>query len=304
MAVEEKWSNLFANKETELHLTIQSQAGFNGSIAWSFAVGRATLARKEAAVAVQAGRSTKTAIRLPIPEVRDGVALEARLIATVTATGQNQPAARFEKKYWIFPADPFADRQAWAKGLSVTLLDPAGKTGEVLKKAGVPFEEIRDAEAGRRKGILLIGEGVSFREERGLAESLIKAAAAGATVICLAPQDGAFPLPGAGKLNGLQPSMLSLDRGGAISRIDKRLDLDLWSGNVSAISSGFRLVGEGESVQADVNPGGEGWAWLDVRYPNRGRLVVCGFGVMRHWEASPTPRFLLMRLLESVIEKN
>ena len=43
--------------------------------------------------------------------------------------------------------------------------------------------------------------------------------------------------------------------------------------------------------------GGEGWPWLELRYPaKKGRLLVCGFGIIRQWEATPAPRYLISEL--------
>jgi hypothetical protein len=53
-----------------------------------------------------------------------------------------------------------------------------------------------------------------------------------------------------------------------------------------------QLVGK---IQAD----GDAWPWMEAEYPGRrGRLLVCGFGLVRDWDGGPTPRFLLVRLFE------
>lgn len=44
------------------------------------------------------------------------------------------------------------------------------------------------------------------------------------------------------------------------------------------------------------------WPWWVSRYGEHGVLVVCGFGIIRHWRESPTPRFLLARMLENLTQ--
>jgi hypothetical protein len=198
----------------------------------------------------------------------------------------------------LFPRDPFVDRQEWLKKLKITLYDPKEKTAAALKAAGVPHDLIANSAAltELREGLLLIGEGISLREERGLAEALVAAAAGGTPVICLAPVDGAFPLAGE---TFKQAGSFGLQRSAIITQLDKRLDAEAWLGGHKVVASRLALRGEGAAVTAEVDPAQGDWPWLDIPFARTpGRLVVCGFGLIEAWDAGPAPRFLLARILE------
>jgi hypothetical protein len=65
--------------------------------------------------------------------------------------------------------------------------------------------------------------------------------------------------------------------------------------------SRLAIKNERDQVVAEIGRGNRGWPWLDVRYPApRGRLFVCGFGIVRYWEAGPAPRYLLAELFARV----
>ena len=85
-----------------------------------------------------------------------------------------------------------------------------------------------------------------------------------------------------------------------ISQLDKRLDTRGWPPDGKVIAAGLALKAVEGSVVGEITDGTSGWPWLEVQYAKQGRLVVCGFGLMNHWEASPTPRYLFARVLESL----
>src|SRR5262249_19204365 len=126
----------------------------------------------------------------------------------------------------------------------------------------------------------------------------IKAAARGRPVLCLAPARGTLPLPGADNPGLPVPERMSLHRAEIITRLDQRLDARTWSPASKNVVSALALKALEGTVKAEVTDGSEGWPWLEMRYAKRGGLVICGLGIMRDWDAGPTPRYFFARVLE------
>jgi hypothetical protein len=204
---------------------------------------------------------------------------------------------------WIFPEDPFVNRSHWLKGLRICLFDPPGDTRQILDKMDVPFSRTANVDSldTLNCGLLIIGEGTSLKEYRGLPEMMVKAAASGIPVLCLAPSDGDIVLPGsfaAGTQLPL-PERLALRRNDVICELDKRLDALSWRANARPLSSSLLIKSERNRVVGEVVQSPDGWPWLEAGFPaEHGRLIICGFGIIRHWDAGPTPRFLFARILE------
>jgi hypothetical protein len=279
--------------------------GFKGRLVWTLAeaAGGRVLpgGRGEAAVADAQGMVTAK-IKLDFPALKPGIVLKARLTVSLVDDAGGA-AATHEKTIWIFHPNPFAGRTRVLRDLKITLYDPdpAGKTAAALKRLDVPFEEEKhlvEAVTGRKLSVVVVGEGVSFRDEPGLAEALVRLARGGATVICLAPSAGAVPIPGAEQDHGEEVSFFRRD---VIRRLDKRLDVASWGGGkITASTLALKAV-EG-SVVGEVTAGSGGWPWLQVDYPRtKGRLIVCGFAVVARWQASPTPRYLFARMIEPAV---
>ena len=299
----EQWSNLFSDQPAEFHFAINARQHFKGRAMWTLSIGRRTVAQEEAAIAAEPAKPAELLGRLPPVPVKNGVVVQAQLAISVFADAGAKPEATADKTLWIFPANPFVDRTQWLKELKITLFDPREATAGLLQKLNVPFEETRNlASVGEMNdGVLVIGEGISLRDYRELPEVMFKAAARGVSVVCLAPADGLIPIPGSAAAELPAPKSISWRRQDVITELDKRLDAAAWPAHGKVVASSLVLKADAGAVVAEVVREQAGWPWLEARFSaKRGTLVVCGFAIVEAWEHSPTPRYVLSRLLEHV----
>lgn len=306
LAAVEGWSGLFGGKETTLHFTATGAKAFKGSAGWRLVVNQRVVTRGESALAFGPGKAATVAAKLRVPPVKDGVVMAAELVVSVYGPGQKEPDATLRKQLWIFSRNPLAGRKKWLEGLKIRLFDPEETTAKVLTEAKIPFAELANmgALADLEDGMLVIGEGVSFDDYRGLSEELVRAAAKGVRVLCLAPAGGEITVPGTHGAGLPAPGRMSLRRADIITDLDKRLDATSWPGNRKVTASALVVRAEDERVVARVAKEGKGWPWAEFRFPSGGRLVICGFGILGNWETGPTPRFLFARLLEYVSQQS
>ncbi|MHC4180820.1 MAG: hypothetical protein ACYSWU_25250, partial [Planctomycetota bacterium] len=229
---QEAWSGVFGGQDVTFNYTIDAPEDFRGRLGWSLSVDGRTLSRGETALAAQAGGPRPAAVRLRIPETRAGVVIRARLSLEVYDGGRGNRLASQDRTLWVFSSDPFALRFNWLKALKITLFDPQGDTQKILEQAKVPFRQIHNVAALPQMtgGLLVIGQGTSLEEYRSLPEILVRLAARGVPVVCLAPSAGKFPMPGAQTAEaGLPaPKRVVLRRQDAITALDKRLDAVGW----------------------------------------------------------------------------
>jgi hypothetical protein len=301
LAVLENWSNVFGGRRAEFHCEVTAKKSFEGHVGWSLAVGRRTIARGETPVTAGPRKAGSIAIQFDVPQVKEGVAMPAVLSVSCYDPKAGAPAASLEKPLWIFSENPFTNRSQWLKQLQIRLFDPVGKTRQVFQKSEIPFTETRnlDSLSALEEGILVIGEDTPLEEYRGLPRIMIETAAKGIPVLCLAPANGRFPIPGVGEPDLPGPSRIVLRRADVIGELDKRLDTRAWPPDGKVAAGSLVLKSDRDRVVAQVVDANAGWPWLEVGFSaKRGKLIVCGFGLVQKWNAGPTPRFLFARLLE------
>jgi hypothetical protein len=302
----EKWSAMFGESEVNFTFDVTSTDPFQGVIEWSLSADQRTIARGDSPVGIAPGMPASVRVPLKIPPVHDRGVFAVRLSLSVSAIAFGKPAATIVKPLWVFSRDPFVDRVEWLKKLKITLYDPGGHTAGAFDKANIPYKETRNiaALALLEEGLFVIGEGTSLADHGSLGDALVQVAARGIPVLCLAPAGGSLVLTAADDGRPASPSAIHLKRSLVIRELDKRLDADAWLAVTSIVAARVNIQSNGDQVAVEVSESDNAWPWLEVRYRSPSTsLLVCGFGIIRHWDAGPTPRYLLARLLELLTEK-
>jgi hypothetical protein len=293
----------FSSERISIPVEVRSHETGPVRLSWVLRMHDAVVARREVAFDVQDGQIARHTLQLELPETREGITMEGSLSITLS-DAKGQPLDTAETPLSVFDPDPFQNRKQWLETLQLHVYDPEGATVAIFEKAAIPFRRITNPAAlnPAKGGILVIGEGLSLKASRGLMEAVFEAVQADIPVIVLAPMEGAFQIPamqGGGESGGPQPKSLSFHGKDIISRLDKRLDTGLWAEDRDSVLRYFR-IGAYRDQPEIVMDEDRGWPWIALDWPGGSRLRFCGFGVVRDWEASPVPRYLLAALLEEL----
>ena len=305
----ENASTAFAGSKVTITFRVNSERPAEGRLLWSHTAQQRTLSGGEADVR-QSDDGPTASFDLRLPEVRDAVIYQTHITAEFVPRDEDSPATKLQRPLWLFPRDPLAGRAAWAEELNLQLVDSDGRTGNALRSINLPFQQLRTVnsalpdrspDVANRNRILLVGEGASLAKGT-LIDAAVASAQAGRKVVVLAPQDGAFFMPGIGDEDGLNTGELRLVRQSVIKEFDKRLDSKAWPGVGNTVpSQRLQIEAVRGRVRATIDGKHKGWPWLELRYPESGgALILCGFRIVEHWDRGPTPRFLLIRILESL----
>lgn len=300
----EGWSTFFSGDQVTLHFRLRTSDAMKGRLTWSHSAQRRPIARGERAVAVDETAPTEVEIALQLPEVREGVVYDTDFTVQLLDS-RDDVVAEHRRVLRLFPSDAFSDRREWLDDLKIVLYDPEDKTAEVFDDAEIPYRKARNLSVleEAKEGIVVIGEGVSLVDHRNLPEVMMRLAAAGVRVLCLAPADGRIAFPG-GEAEQPASTNISFRRTDIITQLDKRLDAKAWPPDGEVVITGLEMVSFRGRVFLSVAESLQSWPWLEVTYPRGGRLIVCGFGFIRCWQSGPTPRYLLARVFERLSKED
>ncbi|MCH5377845.1 MAG: hypothetical protein JJ992_28145 [Planctomycetes bacterium] len=290
----------FAETEQWFLVEVAHDAPPGAVIAWRYSANRRTIARGESPVTAQPDGSLLSKFVVRTPSIRDGIVFETRLTASLIGGGEPNEVVQ---PVWVFPKDPLAGRRQSFVESRLLVLDREGDTAKRLNDLGIPFKRILGIEGlnGVEGGPLIIGDGTSFERYAAMGRSLNEFASNGGRVLCLAPADGALPFPEGDSESSLV-QRLSFARKGVIAELDKRFDVDAFR---SAPNHPCRFETQSNKgrVVLRTTSAEHGWPWIDIQYASGGRLLLCGFPLIRSWAHGPTPRYMFVRLLETMLAK-
>jgi len=289
----------FAGQKESLSYQLKSTELIQGKVLWQYAAGARTLARGEAPLQLAAGGSSVYELPIEFPPVREGIVFETRMVITIV--DGDKELARHEQPIWLFSQDPFVNRREWLERLDVHLYDPEDATVERFEEAKIPYKRITNSNVLTEfeGGILVIGSGTSLSKNRGLTDNLMKLAQRGVRILCIAPVDGEFPWPTREEHPGLSSVQFSSKQ--AIRDVDKRLNPEFDSlADQPQQRNIVALVSRRGQLRVNLSEHASGWPWWQVRFDKDGTCILVCFDLIRHWESSPTPRFLLAGLLEKL----
>jgi hypothetical protein len=294
-------TNFFGEQEAKLRFDLVAPEAYEGRVQWRLMAAGRTLASRDEAVSLAPGKAHIVEFRHKLPPVKEGVVFPLELHIAIAAAKGDDPEAELQTSLYLFAANPFADRKQWLESLQIQLFDPMEATSKALTALEIPYASLTNLEtlSDLKSGVLIVGEGIVWGDYGELGKELLAAAHRGVSVICLAPAAGELHLP-FDSPGDAAPARISLRRTDVIRELDKRFSL-VWSAERAIELRDLTIAAEKDAIVGKATEPGHGWPWVEVQYEKpQARLVWCGLGLIRSWDESPTPRYLLSRLLETL----
>ena len=294
----DQYSTSFANKT--IPFRVQATGVRDGAVQCVHSAAGRTISRQEVTIK----RNEPVRFELKLPPVRDGITFSTTLTFTLLARGNSTPVDTLAHELWLFPPNPITGQRESLEALNITLFDPDGATDAVFQEIDLPFKRVRSLPeppaTDDDAGVLVIGEGVSLRRQRSLMPQLFTLALKGTRIVILAPEDGAFEIPGLGG-DGVASSV-HFHRSDVIKQFDKRFDATSWIGvHGSLPATGLAIESTLGRIKGVVTHDAAAWPWLNIQMPMpSGSVTYCGLRLISNWKSGPTPRFLLIKMLQSL----
>jgi len=273
---------------------------------WRLSVANHTVARGEKALNMANG-IVPFNISFTLPEINPGIIVDLMLDLSVVDVDSGNKLVTTNKIIKSFSQDAFVDRDEWLKSIDIVLFDPEKTTSDLFDNLEIPYSFTKNTDALTEvdHGIVIVGEGVSLNENKGLWNVLVDVALRNIPVLCLALREGEMRIPGVGITEkSAKLSMLAFKRYQAITDLNKILDRQSWCGERMVASQSIIFKAERGQIIASVEKGCNNWLWLEQSFEGADtKLVLCQFQIIKNWKRSPVPQYLLLNILENMCQK-
>jgi len=296
----------FAGSEVKNVFSISGVETKSLSGQWRLSVANHTVARGEKALNMANGLVPFN-ISFTLPELKPGIITDLILDLSVIDVDSGNKLVTTNKIIKSFSQNAFVDMDNWLESLNIVLFDPEKTTVKLFDNLNIPYRFTKniDALTEINQGIVIVGEGVSLDENKGLWNVLVDVASRNIPVLCLALREGEMRIPGVGITEkSPKPSALTIKRYQAITDLNKSLDRQSWCGKRMVASQSVIFKGECDLVIAGVEEGCNNWLWLEQSFEgSTAKLVLCQFQLIKNWNRSPVPQYLLLNILETMCLK-
>lgn len=299
----EQVSAFFAEADVHLHMDIATTHEVAGTAMWTLLAHGRVLASGEVDARLTPDKPAVLSIERRLPTLNAGAAFPLQLKVAFRSSDDKKPLCEIVQELWLLSDNPFVDRQKWLQALELQLFDPIGDTATAFQKLDVPFKQLHNADglSELSQGTVIIGEGASLKDYPSLSKTLPALTMRGVNVICLAAGDGELLLPVQASDDNRAADQFSLRRIDVVGQLDKRLRSSRWVPDEQTERSELILTAADTQIRGEIVEAGKGWPWLEVHYSQpSARFVYCGFGLIKAWDQSPVPRYLLASLLEAL----
>ncbi|MBS0205598.1 MAG: hypothetical protein JSS49_22070 [Planctomycetes bacterium] len=300
------WTNLFAGRSVQFDCQVASRDAGLATMLWSVSLNRAVLRRGEIPVTMAPDKPVDVSVEFELPGIRPGVIVPAALELELVRPDGKRFSRTIELQ--VFSPEVTATREQWFKNLELSVFDPGRKTRATLDGMKIPYRTVDAPKPQLTGGILIYGEGMEAARLKVSWQGAIETAASGRRVIVLASNPGSIPLdgllmPGEVGESAVVPGAVSLRRNDRIREFDKFLDSTEWPAPGQLNVASLNVLATPQGPRIEFRDEAAGWNWLDVRYPNGGRLVWTGVGLIESWETTPAARYLFVKLLEDLTDE-
>lgn len=111
----------------------------------------------------------------------------------------------------------------------------------------------------------------------------------------MSPAKGEIPFPA---LDGVEALELQFEHDAIVKRLDKRLSAAAWPcADDVPLRHFWPAIRRGKMV-LEVSDRSTGWPWIEVSYPHKTRLILCGYPIVATWQQEATARYLFASILE------
>ncbi len=300
--------NCFADRATQFAFEVAGPAtnGLRGQ--WLLSADRQIFQRGSMRINVTPDKPGELSFEFRTPPVNAGVIAGAKLEVRII-DDQDQPVLAEEFRLWIYPENPFEIESAWLKSISIEFIEPNQALATRVKQLG-PGSAAWQAERSRdTKPVLVIGSQESW--DAAVKQRIEQAVRDGQRVLSFGVKQSTLELSFQNAIKDLDEVPAAYVAGKSfVHQVDPRLSVtQLPAMGQCRITS----VGSG-ALQLDVKNEPSSWIYVECNFDRpeistlsafakpkivtRPQYIYCGLEIDSQWDESPTPRYLLARLLE------